>query len=46
MQLVKKKRGRPKMAAKDKRVSITIMVKASKAKELRELFIKISKENQ
>jgi hypothetical protein len=44
MQLVKKKRGRPKMAAKDKRIPITIMVKATKAKELRQLFIKLSKE--
>jgi hypothetical protein len=46
MQLVKKKRGRPKMAAKDKRIPITIMVKATKAKELRQLFIKLSKENE
>jgi hypothetical protein len=46
MQLLKKKRGRPKMAAKDKRVPITIMVKATKAKELRQLFIKLSKENE
>jgi hypothetical protein len=45
MQLVKKKRGRPKMAAKDKRVPITIMVKATKAKELRELFKEIANEN-
>jgi hypothetical protein len=46
MQLVKKTRGRPKMAAKDRKIPVTIMVKATKAKELRELFIKISKENQ
>jgi hypothetical protein len=46
MQLVKKTRGRPKMAAKDKRVPITVMVKATKAKELRQLFIKLSKENE
>jgi hypothetical protein len=46
MQLVKKKRGRPKMAAKDKKIPVTIMVKATKAKELRQLFIKLSKENE
>ena len=46
MQLVKKTRGRPKMAAKDKRVPVTIMVKATKAKELRQIFIKLSKENE
>lgn len=43
MQLVKKTRGRPKMAAKDKRIPVTIMVKATLAKELRQLFIKLSK---
>jgi hypothetical protein len=46
MQLLKKTRGRPKMAAKDKRVPITVMVKATKAKELRQLFVKLSKENE
>ena len=46
MQLVKKTRGRPKMAAKDKRVAITVMVKSTKAKELRQLFVKLSKENE
>jgi hypothetical protein len=42
MQLVKKKRGRPKMAAKDRRIPITIMVKATKARELREQFKEIA----
>ena len=46
MQLVKKTRGRPKMAAKDKKIPVTVMVKATKAKELRQLFIKLSKENE
>ena len=45
MQLVKKKRGRPKMAAKDKRIPITIMVKATKAKELREQFKEIANDD-
>jgi len=43
--LQKRKRGRPKMAAKDRRIPITIMVPAAKAKELRILFIKLSKES-
>ena len=42
MQLVKKKRGRPKMAAKDKKVPITIMVKATMAKRLRQTFKKMA----
>ena len=41
----KKKRGRPKMAAKDKRIPVTVMVPAIKAKELRALFVKLSKES-
>jgi hypothetical protein len=43
--LPKRKRGRPKMAAKDRRIPITIMVPAAKAKELRILFLKLSKES-
>ena len=44
MQLVKKKRGRPKMAAKDKKVPVTIMVKATMAKRLRQTFKKMADE--